>query len=266
MKKFEDIYFNIKNKIFKNTNTDIARGSVMDTMVYSISSEIADAHKTIEDNKTPYIFTNQKGEDLDSTGYFLRCPRQPNESDSNYLYRLQNWVQRNASCNTIAVEEAIRLLKYSSTGNFVKHTKGIGTGTVYLIPKAYDGTTEVNAIKEAEDKLSKVFSPTSHIDYVIPDIINIKLVAYLDIKDNSDIESIKQSIIKNIKDYINSIAPGERLMLGTINKIGLQESNVEYFNIVQLYENEEENTTFEILQAINKKFMFDQIIWWEVEE
>jgi hypothetical protein len=40
---------------------------------------------------------------------------------------------------------------------------------------------------------------------------------------------------------------------------------VEYFNVVQIYINDDEATDFEILQTIEAKFLFDEIIWWNVE-
>jgi hypothetical protein len=82
---------------------------------------------------------------------------------------------------------------------------------------------------------------------------------------NSDKENIKRLIQDQVKQYINSIAPGNSLYLGQINNIGLDTENVEYFNVVQIFANDEEITDFEILQTITAKFLFDQIIFWEVE-
>ena len=69
----------------------------------------------------------------------------------------------------------------------------------------------------------------------------------------------------NVKEYINSIPPGTSLYLGEINNIGLDTPDVEYFNVVQIFAGEEEITNFEILQTITAKFLFEQIIYWEVE-
>ena len=72
-------------------------------------------------------------------------------------------------------------------------------------------------------------------------------------------------ITNKVEQYINGIAPGDYMYLGEINKLGLSVDNVEYFNIIQVYENNEEATDFEILQTTVAKFLFDQIIWWDVE-
>ena len=231
----------------------------------SVSDMLHQIYITIEENKKPYLFTNQKGEELDSTGYFLQCPREEDESDSNYFYRLSHWTQRNASCNEQAILDKCKELKYSSNQNYVPYTKGIGTATVYIIPLDYSEASINQALSEAQEKVSKVISPSSIVEFTVPEPKYIKLVSYLDIKSNSDIESVKRSIQDNIKNYINNIAPGDSLYLGEINNIGLDTDNVEYFNIVQVFSNEDEITNFEMLQTINAKFLFDQIIYWEVE-
>lgn len=263
IKSFEEIYSNIKKTFYSKTKIDVARGTVIDMIMYSISTVLSDIYKYIESNKKPYWFTKQRGEDLDSTGYFLQCPRLPDESDENYFYRIQNWTKRNAASNETAIEEALKTLEYTSGANYVAYTKGIGTATVYLVPNEYEEEYIKKAINEAQSKLSKVISKVSIVDYQVPQPAYIKIVAYLDVKENSDKEYIKRSIEQKVKEYVNQIAPGDRLMLGQINNIGLDMQNVEYFNVVQLYINNEEATSFEVLQTVNKKFLFEQFIWWE---
>lgn len=264
IKSFEEIYTSFKSRLYERTKLDIARGTVIDMIMTSISSIISDVYQYIEENKKPYLFTKQSGDELDSTGYFLQCPRMDDETDENYFFRLSNWTKRNASCNVTAIEEAIKTLEFSSSANYVPYTKGIGTGTIYLIPVQYNQDIMNIAVEEAKSAIDKVTSASSMIDYKVPSPAMVKLVVYLDVKENSDLNFIKRQIETQIQSYINNIAPGERLMLGEINNMGLDTYNVEYFNVVQLYINDEEATSFEILQTIERKFLFDQIVWWEV--
>lgn len=266
MKSFEDIYLSLKDKFYNNTKIDISKGSVMDMIFKSFSYILATAHKEIEDNKKPYLFTKQTDEELDDTGAFLQCPRLPNESDENYLYRLMKWTQRNATNNEEAINQAINTLSFSSSGKFVKYTDGVGTGTVYLIPYKYEEDYIKNAIAEAENVIGKVVSPSSIVNYTVPTPSKVKLVVYLDVKDGSDINYIKREIAIKVKDYINNLAPGSKLMLGTINNIGLNIEGVEYFNVTQIYLDDKESTAFEILQTVTTKMLYDQIIWWEVDK
>lgn len=273
IKTFTEISNDIKKRFYDLSKIDVKRFSVFDMLIKSISYIISEAYEEIEKNKKPYLFTRQEKDELDSTGLFLSCPREEEESDENYLYRLMNWVQRNAACNKTAIEDAFKTLKYS-TAYYVPYTKGIGSATIFVIPESYDEDDINKALNEAKEKLEKVLSPSSIVDYSVPEQRKIKLVAYLDISDSyssednrtSDINAIKNSIITEVKEYINSIPPGERLMVGDINRIGLKYKNVEYFNIIQVHINGVETSDFEIMQEIDSKFIFDEIIWWEVEK
>lgn len=266
MRNFEDIYTNLKKIFYNNTKIDVAKASVIDMMLKSFSSIIYEAEKKIEENKQPYLFTKQQGEELDNTGAFLQCPRLENETDNNYRYRLMKWTQRNASNNLTAIQEAIKTLTFSSSATYVPYTNGIGTGTVYLIPYKYEESYIKNAIQEAKDIINKIISPSSIIDYTVPTPSKIKLVAYLDVKEDSDMNYIKREIVSKIEEYINSLAPGDKLLLGAINNLALNVEGVEYFNVIQIYIDNKESTAFEILQTIKTKMLYDEIIWWEVKE
>lgn len=265
IKSFEEVYASLKAKFYEKTKLDVARGTVIDMIMSSISSVLGDMYKYIEDNKKPYLFTKQNGDELDSTGFFLQCPRLANETDENYFYRLSNWTQRNAKCNVTAIEDKLKELEYSSSATYVPYTNGIGTGTIYLIPVQYNSEIIRIATEEAQNAIDKIVSASSIIDYRVPQPADIKLVAYLDVRTGSDVDYIKRQIEVALKNYINNVAPGDRLMLGEMNNIGQDTSNVEYFNIVQLYINDIEATSFEVLQTIEQKFLYSEIVWWEVE-
>lgn len=266
IKSFLEIYNSLKQNFLDRTTVDVAPRSVIDMFFKSIADALHQIYNVIEENKKPYLFTNQKGDELDATGYFLQCPREEEESDSNYLYRLSNWTQRNAACNQQAILDKCKELNFSSSQNYVPYTKGVGTATIYVIPLDYTEAAIARALTEAQEKISPIVSPSSIIDFKVPEPKFIKIVAYLDVKTDSDKENIKRQIQNQIKEYINGIAPGTSLYLGEINNIGLDTEYVEYFNVVQIFANDEEITDFEILQTITAKFLFEQIIYWEVEK
>ena len=265
IKSFEELYSELKESFRKKSNIDVESRSVLDMVLKAIADSLYTVHEVIEKNKKPYLFTKQTGEELDDTGYFLNCPRLDNESDGNYLYRLSNWTQRNAACNRTAIEDKCKELLYSSAANYIPYTKGIGTASIYLIPLEYTEEAIARSVLEAQEKVSKVIAPTSIVEFQVANPSYIKLVAYLDIKEGYDKDVAKTLITANIKNYINAIAPGDKLFLGEINKIGLSVEGVEYFNIIQLFNNDEELSDFELLQTLTSKFLFEEIIWWEVE-
>ena len=265
IKSFEEIYTNIRNNFRERTGIDIESRSVIDMIVKAVADSLHAVHETIEKNKKPYLFTKQTGEELDNTGYFLNCPRLDDEDDDNYLYRLSNWTQRNASCNRTAIEDKCKELLYSNAANYIPYTHGLGTATIYLIPLEYTDRAIAASISEAEEKVGQVIAPTSIVYFQVATPSYIRLVTYLDIKQNYDKANIKVLIEKAISQYVNSIAPGDKLLLGEINKIGLNVEGVEYFNVVQLFNNDEELADFELLQTLTSKFLLEEIIWWEVE-
>lgn len=265
IKNFDEIYTDLRSSFYKRTNIDIEPRSIIDMIIKALADCLVTIHKVIEDNKKPYLFTKQSGEELDDTGYFLNCPRLDNESDNNYLYRLSNWTQRNATCNATAIDDKCKELLYSKAANYVPYTHGLGTATIYFIPLEYSDIAISQCLNEAKEKISPVIAPTSIVYYEVADPSYIKLVAYLDIKEGYDKTSIKHSISIAIKQYINSIAPGDKLYVGNINKIGLNVQGVEYFNVIQLFNNDEELADFELLQTITAKFLLEEIIWWDVE-
>ena len=75
--------------------------------------------------------------------------------------------------------------------------------------------------------------------------------------------SIKSNITSRIKDYINGIAPDERLEIGRIVRLGLNEEGVDYFNVVTYYIDGEQQTELTKIQGLETKFLFDCIEWVE---
>lgn len=55
-------------------------------------------------------------------------------------------------------------------------------------------------------------------------------------------------------------------MLGKINNMGLNVEGVEYFNIIQVYLDDKESTSYEILQTVSSKMLYEEMIWWEVDK
>ena len=72
---------------------------------------------------------------------------------------------------------------------------------------------------------------------------------------------VKANITAKIRDYINAIAPGDYLEAGEIIRLGINESGVQYFNLVGLYIDEQQVTETSSIQELETKFLFDNIVW-----
>lgn len=257
MKNFSELYASLKNSFKKRSSLDIAEGTVLDFYMLSTSEALSEAYEEIENNKNPHIFTNLKGDDIDKMAILINCPRMPNESDSSYLYRCMKWTMINASSNATSIESALSSLEYSSIATYVPYTAGTGTATVFLIPKDYDDTE--NCIPEAKKRLSNVISPDSYVNYIISAPMLVEISCYISFEENVDQDSIRENIKEKVKGYINSIAIGNTLSFGGINKIGAQEPGVDFFNTLIININGEPMRDLNRIQTIESKFLFKSI-------
>ena len=259
MKTENEIYNSLKANLEKRLNDQIQTGSVIDIYNKVISDECRDMYQYIEDNKNPYLFTNTFGKDLDSLGYWVNLPREEDEPDEHYKYRLKDWVLSSESSNTTAITNSLLSPKYSSNIQYVPYSHGSGTGTCYIIPKEYEEETIVKALEEAAELLTNVVSPSLYIEYLIPSIRGVAFHCF--ISTTGDEDTIKDTVAKKIQTYVNGIAPGEYLQIGEIVKIGINETGVEYFNIISYKIDEENCTDVKVIQELETKFLFDNITW-----
>ena len=117
------------------------------------------------------------------------------------------------------------------------------------------------ALKEAKERMKKVSSPESYVEYIIPTKIPVDLSIY--ISSSGDIDAIKQELEPKIKTYINAIPPKEYLKIGEINAIGINTSGVDYFNVVVCKVNNVYTNNVRILQKLNTKMILNSITWME---
>ena len=259
MKKFDEIYNSLINNFKDKTKLDIAFGSTLDSFYMSTATGIKEAYDEIERNKNPHIYTNLKGSDIDGVGMLVGCLRLPEEDDTSYLYRVLNWNTSNQTSNSTAIETATMNMQFASNVSYVPYTQGVATGTAYIIPKKLDKDTIDKAIKETKERLKKVVSPSSYIQYLVPEILYVDIVAYLSIY--KDEENVKNNISKKFENYINNIAPGDKMEIGQLNKIGINEPNVGYFSISNIIIDNKEIQDIEIIQKLEKKLVFNKVIW-----
>lgn len=260
MKNKDQVYQDIRQDFLLRTGIGIQEGTAIDFYTLAVSAGLEDAYNTIEENRNPHIFTRLKGKELDDTGWFFNMPRRAGENDATYLYRLMNWVAAKEKSNQTAVDDALLNLEHSSNAYFVPKTNGCGTATIYIIPNNYTEEQKSSAILEVVDRIHDVLTPTSHIDFVIPEPIEVKLHVYLDAS-NADYDLLRQSITNKVRDYISAIPPQEFLSLGDINRIGMREPGVKYFNVMRIMLEDLVVPKIQIRQDVHTKLFLEEIIW-----
>ena len=260
MRTIDEIHSSITNKLKEKVNDDIRTGSLIDIYNNVIADEIHTMYDEIENAKNPHLFTNTHGDELDSLGYWVTLPRKDNESDEDYKYRLKDWELSNEASNTTAIANALLDLTYASNVDYVPNTHGSGTATCYIIPTSYDDSIITSALKETEERIKSIVSPSLYVEYIVPSIRAVKLSCFLQAS-GSDENLIKNNIITAIKAYINAIAPGSYIKTGDMIKLGLAVDGVEYFNIMEIFIDNEPVSDLNVIQELETKFLFDTIEW-----
>lgn len=262
VKTIAEVYSDIKSRFLKKTGIDIETGTAIDGYVLSSAEGIQLAYQEIENNKKPYMFTQATGEELDSWGVLMQLPRKVGESDTNYSYRLINGHLIKETSNATAVQAEFLNNQYISNARFVPKLYGCGTAGLYIIPTDYSDETKANALAEAQLKIKNSCSPGTYVRYIFPDLKKVKLVVSM--KATGDVAAIKTQLCADVEEYLNGIPIANYLEVGEVNKIGINTANVEYFNVNTVFINGTQNNNIEILQTIDIKFVFDEIIWLEV--
>ena len=256
----EESYANLKERYKTKTGHSIQAGSAIDMFFSAIGDGFGIAHQTIEDNKNPHIYSSLEGEDLDDVGIFFDCPREVGEADATYLYRMKNWKLRSECSNDTAISNALFNLVNASYAKLIPQTKGCNTATIYIIPNDYSDETISAAVAEVKGKIAGLTSFGSYVEYTVPDIKGVQIYAALTTA-NGDEAQLKNAVAQKIASYVNAIAPGEYLRVGKINKIGCDETNVNYFSVTSLIVDDEEIEDTEVLQELTTKLLFDRILW-----
>lgn len=252
------IYEQLKNRLQRLLGINISKYSLVDQMLYAYSDALDEAYQEIEKNKTPHIYSSLKGKKIDDLGVLIGCYRYENESDDSYLARIMAHRKTYECANRTAIETMLAELKYSSNASYTPFTQGTGTATVHFIPIYYDDETIEKAREEIKKRLKKVVAPDSYIKIQVAEPISVRIIAYTVFDEPSEyaINEIKEKV----KAYVNSVPIGSTLSYGMINRIGLSQKNVTYFNTVSIYLNGEKVESLDVIQTIQKKFLFDDIL------
>lgn len=266
MRSAAEIFADLKERFEKRVQDTIASGTVLDFFMTSTSETLGDVYKEIEANKNPHLWSSLYGDKLDDMGVMLNIPRKTNEDDNSYRYRIMNWVLTNEASNRTAINNALLNPVYASNIDFQEFTKGSGTATCYIIPKDYSLDTIENAVNEAKEIINRVADPMGYVEYVIPTIRAVQLQIYISVSDDADLDLIESNIRSAVMEYINRIPPKQYLEVGEINRIGITQPNVKYFNVLSMMIDGEVDDSIRLVQGLDSKFLFDEIIWTTEED
>ena len=260
MKTAEQVRNDIIERFENRIQDSIEDGSLIDIYTTVIGEEGEALYNEIDRNRTPHIWSSLEGQQLDDTGIMLNLPRKTGESDANYRYRLMNWVLTNEASNLTAINDALLLPTYASNIEFRPKVYGCGTAVCYVIPKEYTSDYITNSLIEAKNIVEGIATPGLYVEYIVPQVQGVKLQVYM-VSEDGDIDAIHSNIENKVLEYINNIPPKAYMQVGQINRIGILEPKVDYFNVLSVIIDDEVISDTSVLQNIDTKLLFDEIIW-----
>ena len=260
MKTAEIIHDDILSRFHTKTRETVEEGTVIDIFTTVLSESLEDMYDEIDRNRTPHIWSSLEGEQLDDTGIMLNLSRKSNESDQNYRYRLMNWTLSNEASNYTAINDALLLPTYASNIEFRPKVYGCGTGVCYVIPREYTTEYITNSLIEAKKIIEQIASPSLYVEYIVPQVLGVQLQIYM-VSEEGDIDIIHSNIESKVLEYINNLPPYSYLQVGQINRIGILEDKVDYFNVMSIIVDGEVISSTSISQGIETKMLYDEIIW-----
>ena len=262
MRTAEEVYNDIRQRFTDTTGHE--PGVVLDLFTSAVSDEGGRIYKQIEDNKNPHVWSKLEGTDLDDTGVWVNVARDIDESDESYRYRLMQWRHLKEMATETAIDTALLNPTFAADLRYIPLTHGSGTGTCYVIPKHYTEDNIRLSLEEAQERIERTSAAGAYVDYVVPEIKGVSMEIYLETSDG-DVAAIKEQITSQIRTYINSIAPGDYLSVGEINKFGVNMPTVEFYSVLSLSIDGEQIPGAKVMQQIDSKFIFDNIAWLEAE-
>ena len=254
----EEVYNDIQKRFINKAGDE--PGAILGLFTAAVADEAETIYRTIENNKTPHVWSKLEDQDLDDTGIWVNVPREVGESDDSYRYRLMQWKHLKEGATETAINTALLNPTYAANLQYVPLTNGTGTGTCYVIPKSYTEENIQLSLQEAHERIKRTGAAGAYVDYIVPEIRAVNFEIYLE-TDNGDETAIKNELTAMIKEYVNSIAPGDYLSVGVVNRFGVNMPNVDFYNVLSLNIDGQQVSGTKVMQQIDSKFIFDSISW-----
>ena len=211
----QDLINTAIQRMAENTNINgINVGDVARKFLDVICEIMEEKYNTLKTSHLNAFLSTATGDALDLIGYLVACARKPEEGDDDYRYRISKQVLTIANAN----QTAVRLAALSANG--VKDvilqpfTHGTGSFSVFVVTD--DPYASDSILYEVKDKLEEVKAYGIRVEVFKPKVIPVQLKAKI-IYNNSVSEYEKTTIsaraTEKVRDYINSLFPGESFVI-----------------------------------------------------
>lgn len=197
--------------------TEITPGSVARTFSEVITEEFYPFYEELDTGLMMSYVSTSRGSYLDLIGQLLDCKRIPEESDSDYRYRISKQVYVVQGANLTALRLEILKIKGVADISFKRFTHGAGSFTCYVIPTEYPITNDI--IAKVQAKVDEVAALGIYgevkTSLAIPVDIAMQII-FQNATTNPERQTVRQQISAGIERYINDLGMGQPIIINEV--------------------------------------------------
>lgn len=211
----QEVLDDLLRRLQSNTSiTNVDPGSIARTFCEILAEEFYTFYNQLELSSTMSFVSSASGNYLDLIGQLLDCKRQAGEDDTTYRGRIVNQVYVIAGGNYTAIRLKVLSIPGVRDVMLREYTNGAGSFSVYVISE--DPAASPALLRQVQDAVNQTKSYGVYGEVKTPVLIPLELMVRLvfsnDTSTNERI-SIRQTVTKNLQNYINSIPLGDTFVI-----------------------------------------------------
>lgn len=201
-------------------------GSIARTFIEVLTEEFYDFYNELDLNATMGFVSTASGRYLDLVGSLLDCIRNSGESDSNYRARITQQVYTVAGGNQASIR--LKALAIDGVRDIVmrQYTNGAGSFTVHVITD--DPTTPLSILNQVQTAVNDAKAYGVYAEVKSPVLIPMEIQVRLVFSSDAGVAqktTIRQQVVKEIKDYCDSLILGDPFVINEVIQRAMDVSN-----------------------------------------
>jgi len=210
--------------LLKNTPIkDSGPGQVVRLLLAAINSNLADYYDNLSTQHFASYVSTAEGDMLDLLGDIVHCKRLSGESDSEYRYRISQQALADATANNMAIRLAA--LSVDGVKDVILHEYALGVGSCAVYCVIDDIKQEENILAAVRKNIEKTKGSGSRVEVLTPKLIPVGIKLALVFKsgiNDMDKQTIRGTAAMAIAAYLNSVYPGQPVLMKSIDEIARQ--------------------------------------------
>lgn len=217
-KNYEELMEEAKILLPRNTPiTNMSPGGIALTLLEIMNKQLSAYYNTLSINHALGFLSTAEGEYLDMIGRMMDCPRQENETDDNYRYRISKQVRTTAAANKMAIRLACLSIEGIKDVKMKRWVLGTGSFAVYLIGENPIISDEL--LEKAQKTIDEVQAFGNRGIAVKPEEVPIELKIRLVFNNKAtqdDRRELALNARREVRMYIQNLSIGDNIIINEI--------------------------------------------------